>query len=279
MNIIIGGTGLIGSYLVKELDYAFTYKTNPQPHGFYLDITDDIDFSFFKPDIVIHTAALTNVDLCETDQSLAYQINVKGTENVISACKKSNSKIIFISTSNVFPGTKSPYYEYDKTEPINYYGKTKLIGEQLIQDSGLEYLILRTDQPYGWKESWQRDNTVLRMISKLYSTGRLEELMDWYNNYTYLPDFASAVKKLIDMKLTGIFHVCGNGFTYRYDFARMVADTFKLNKDKIFPIHSSKLNLAAKRPSVCMNNNKLFKSIGFKMSGFEGLKAMKETRI
>lgn len=278
MNLIIGGTGLIGSYLVKKLGYNYTYKTNPQPHGFYLDITNDIDFSFFKPEIVIHTAALTNVDQCQTDQSLAYEINVKGTENIISACKKYNSKIIFISTSNVFPGNKSPYYEDDKPEAINYYGQTKLIGEQLIQDSGLEYLILRTDQPYGWKEPWQRDNTVLRMISKLTSTGHLEEITDWYNNYTYLPDFANAVKKLIDMKLTGIFHVCGKDFTYRYDFARMAADIFKLNKDKIKPIHSSKLNLPAQRPNVCMNNDKLFKMTGFKMSGFEGLKMMREAK-
>ena len=107
-----------------------------------------------NPDIVIHTAALTNVDLCETNNVLANLINVQGTKNIVDGCMKIQSKIIFISTSYVFDGNSDQYFEEDLPNPTSYYGITKYESEKIIQNSNLDFLILRTDQPYCWIEKW-----------------------------------------------------------------------------------------------------------------------------
>ena len=135
-TLIIGGSGVIGSkftkqFLSEEFELLSTYFDNKLkfPNECMLDIRDrnsvEKIFKKIDPDIVIHTSAITNIDLCETDHKLADSINVQGTKNIINYSKKFSSKLIYISTSFVFDGTKTKYFENDLTNPTTYYGKTK----------------------------------------------------------------------------------------------------------------------------------------------------------
>jgi len=284
--LVMGGSGVIGFKLVEyfnnlQEDVEFTYLTNKPKFskGHCIDITNKKTtvelITKINPDIVIHAIALTNVDLCETNNELADSINIHGTENIIEGCKITDSRIIYISTSFVFDGKKQQYFENDETAPSTYYGITKNIGEQLVIKSKLSYLILRTDQPYCWIENWQHTNSVLRVMDVLQLNKTLKEIKDWYNTPTYVPDFVSVVEKLINKNITGIFHVVGSDFINRYDMSIKVAEIFGLNKNKIEPITSKTLNLAAKRVNVNLNNEKVFRETGIKMRNFtNGLMGM-----
>jgi len=284
--LVTGGSGVIGTKLVQyfrnwghDVDFIYFKNETSMPNGHYLDITEKNSavklISKINPDIVIHSMALTNVDLCETQKDLAEKINVDGTNEVIQGCKISKSKLVYISTSFVFNGKKENYSENDSTGTSTYYGFTKLAGENLVENSNLSYLILRTDQPYCWIEKWQHTNSVLRVLDTLKSENTLKEIIDWYNTPTYVPDFVNATKKLIDQNLTGRFHVVGSDFVNRYEWALMVAEIFGLNKNKIKPINSEELGLPVKRSNVNLNNQKLFEKTGIKMLGIrEGLEQM-----
>jgi dTDP-4-dehydrorhamnose reductase len=278
--LVIGGSGFIGWELVKFFslknhDVSYTYlKNNPKfEHGFKQDITNKKTlkelFNKIQPELVIYTTALTNVDLCEIDNSLAYSIHVQGTQNVVEACQDTRSKLIYISTSFVFNGSKHPFFEYDVISPTTYYGITKAEGEKIVKDSGLLYLILRTDQPYGWKEEWNHYNLVMRVVENLRSGKEHKEIVDWYNTPTYVPDFVSSVEKLIKLKETGIFHLVGSDYVSRYDWALTVAEIFNLNKSLIIPISSKDLNLSVKRDNVQLSNEKLFQKTGIRMNGIK----------
>lgn len=287
--LIVGGTGVIGSRLVryfkeKNLDVKFTYLKNHLPidGGYYLDITEKTPTVKFiadmKPNIIIHTTAITNVDLCEINRDLADLVNVNGIRNVIEGATISRSKIIYISTSAVFDGRKKEYEENEYVSPLSHYGITKAKGEEYVKTSGLPYLILRTDQPYCWTEKWQHTNSVLRVLETLGSQKTLNEVVDWYNTPTYVPDFVRVVFELYD-KADGIFHIVGSDFINRYEWALETARIFGLDQELIKPINSDELNLPAKRSNVKLANHKLLQKFGISMSGIEeGLRDMASAR-
>jgi dTDP-4-dehydrorhamnose reductase len=262
-------------YLKNTNDVYYTFFKNriSEPNGYQLDIANKEDtinlISKIKPDVIIHTSALTNVDKCETEKQLASSINVEGTKNIVEGAKKIKSKIVFVSTSAVFSGNKKENFEDDITDPISNYGITKVVGEEIVQNSDLPYLILRTDQPYCWPEKWQHTNSVLRVIETLKSGTTLKEITDWFNTPTYVPNFVRATTKLIQINQTGIFHLTGPDFINRYDLAMLTADTFCLKKEMILPINSKELGLVAKRSNVKLNNEKIGKKTGILFFGIK----------
>ena len=145
---IIGGSGMIGSKMFQFFskighEVIVTYNKHKVlnfAESYQLDITNfDETTNFLKknnPEIIIHSSAITNIDLCETNKELAYLVNVKGTENIIEGCKKVKGKLVFLSTSYVFDGKKDQYFEDDKPTSSTYYGFTKLKGENLVTNSG-----------------------------------------------------------------------------------------------------------------------------------------------
>lgn len=288
--LVIGGSGVIGSKIVKHFtdknnDVEFTFHANKilSTKSHHLDIRKKDQTTEFiqkiNPDIVIHTSALTNVDLCETNNLLAHSINVDGTANIIEGCKITKSKMVYISTSFVFDDRKGKYSEDDTAYPSTYYGITKFEGEELTRKSGLSYLILRTDQPYCWIEEGQHTNSVLRVIQTLQSGKILKEIVDWYNTPTYVPDFVGATERLLLDNLSGIFHLVGSDYVSRYDWSLKVADFFDLNRNMIKPITADTLNLPAKRVNVHLSNEKLFEKTGLRMMGIEeGLKEMSKLK-
>jgi len=288
--LVLGGTGVIGSKLVEYMteignDVEYTYLTNKMflQKGHKLEITQKSSttdlITRINPDVVIHTVALANVDLCETNNTLADSINIDGTKNVIEGCKITKSKLVYVSTCFVFDGKKAQYFEEDTTSPATYYGYTKLKGEKLVANSSLQYLILRTDQPYCWTEKWQHTISPLRVLHTLQSGKILREVIDWYNTPTYVPDFVEAAHKLLEYDLTGIFHIVGSDFVNRYDFSLKLAEVFGLNREMIKPIKSDVLKLPAKRVNVNLSNKKLEQKTGVKLKGFtEGIIEMYKTR-
>ncbi len=286
--LVIGGSGTVGSHLVKKFrddneNFEFTVNKNKIAgrNQTVLDITKEQDtFELIQksnPDIVINAAALTNHDICEDNHELADSINVDGTINIIEGCKNTKSKICQISTSFVFDGEKEEYVEDDLTSPANYYGLTKMKAEKIIQESGLKYLILRTDCLYGWTKQYQRENPVMRVINALKSRKIFKEITDWHNTPTYIPDFISASNILIKNDDKGIYHITGSDYTDRFSLAIKTAEIFNLNKELLIPINSNLLNLSAKRSNVNLKNTKIMKQTGIHMKGItEGLIQMQK---
>jgi len=282
--LVIGGSGVIGWNLLeffkgKNLEVKFTFKTNQTINndGYFLDITNKKEtietITKINPNIVIHSAALTNVDLCESDKNLANQINVIGTDNIVKACQKIKSKIVYISTSFVFSESDKLHTEKDiPFKPKTNYGATKLKGEELVLESELKSLILRVDQPYFWKQPYQHTNSVLRVIDTLSKKQELREITNWYNMPTYIPDFVTATYELIKNHHTGIFHLTGPDFISRFNWALKTAEIFGLDSKLLIPINSSQLNLNVQRENINLDNKKILKETGIKMRGIkEGL--------
>lgn len=290
---ITGGSGVIGSKLVKSLsrdgnEVYCTFLTHPySPEGctsYELDITErefTVDLiTRIRPEITIHTSALTNVDLCETNRELADRINIQGTKNVVDACRNANSKIIYISTSNVFDGKKKVFLENDEPNPINHYGFTKLAGEKIVVSSHLPFLILRTDQPYSWVEKWQKKSFVMWVLAKLEAGKIIEVFADWYNNPTFLDNFVEVTNELIKREKEGIYHVVGSDYISRYEWALKIAEIFDKNQNLIRPTKSGQSKLPAKRANANLSNSEAQKETGMMLFGVEkGLKLMlKQTK-
>ena len=281
--LILGASGPIGYYLLRELKtngypVASTYFTNKifEEIEYKLDITDlESTKNLIKntnPDIVIDTVALSGVDLAETNRDLAHKITVQGTQNVIDACKLIKCKIVYVSTTAIYGNGEMIYSEEDIPCPVNHYGVTKHAAEDLIMHSGLDYMILRTDHPYGWVKKGQKMNSVIRALETLRAGNVLKEIIDWHSVPAYLPDFATATRKLIENKELGIFNVTGPDYINRYEWSSKVADIFDLPKNLIVPIKSEDLKLPAKRGNANVNNKKLTERTGFVMKGItEGL--------
>ncbi|GAI18632.1 unnamed protein product, partial [marine sediment metagenome] len=161
--LITGASGLLGANVAltaskkKDLEVYATYKSHPvrinKCRTFYLDITHkkEVEQSMLKinPDFVIHTAALANVDQCQQYKREAWVINVSGTENLVEAVEKINSRLVYISTDSVFDGRRGWYTEKDRPNPLNYYAKTKLAGEKIVEGRNGNHTIIRTNI-YGW---------------------------------------------------------------------------------------------------------------------------------
>jgi len=287
MKILILGSGLIGSELTIELskkhDVVYTFNKNriilENLKGIKLDVTHrEAVLKLMKnvePDLVVHTAAVKSVDQCEIDKEMAYKVHVEGTKNVLGACLETSSKIVYMSTAFVFDGKKDIYYETDLTNPINYYGKTKLEAENLIIESGAHFLIVRTDQLYGWCKEGQKENEVVKAWENLKVGKPFETIIDWYNTPTLVYNAVETIKSLIHGNKEGIYHVVGSDYVSRYEWILKVADIFGFDKNLVKYKKSTDMNLQARRPNARLSNEKVEKETGIKLLGIEeGLKFM-----
>jgi len=284
--IVTGASGLLGSKIVElaSEDYEVTplYNTKQLHHNsLKLDITDQKRvlnlFNELKPKIVIHTASETNVDKCETEKEHAWKINVEGTRNIALACSKANAKIVYISTDYVFDGEKGLYIEEDKPNPINYYGVTKLEGENQVVQHCKNYAILRTSILYGW-HPWKQ-NFVTWIINALKQNKELTVVEDHYNTPTLADNLAEIALETVQKDLRGLYHASGSQRINRYEFAKQTAKTFDLDSSLIKPIKMSQLTAwVAKRPKdSSLNTEKIRKKLKTKpLNITEGLNRMKK---
>jgi len=256
--LITGASGLYGSKLAqKALAKGLeVYSTDIQRLSAYgnfvkLNITDKIHveevFKSLKPNVVVHAATLTDVDKCETNKELAWKINVEGTKNVVEAAKATDSFIIYISTDYVFSGEKGNYKETDVSNPINYYGLTKLKAEEIVQTQK-EYFIARPSVIYGSTPAAGKINFALWLIETLRKGEHAKIITDQWNSPTLNTSLAEMTLEVVERKLTGIYHLCGASKVSRFEFAEEIADVFGLDKNLLDKVTSSEFAWPAKRP-------------------------------
>jgi dTDP-4-dehydrorhamnose reductase len=204
------------------------------------------------PDMIIHCAALTNVDFCETNPEINYRVNALGTENVALAAQKVKASLVYISTDYVFDGEKgSPYIEYDLPRPLNHYGLAKLAGERIVQSLLDRYFIVRT----SWlcnKEGKNFVNTILRLAKE---KDEFRVVNDQIGTPTYAPDLAQCISKLIETDYYGIYHASNEGFCSWYDFAREILELAGFKKVRVIPITSEEYGGPTKRPKYSVLDN------------------------
>ncbi len=201
----------------------------------------------FCPDYVINTAAFTNVDLCESEKETAWKTNVKAVEYLAEACRAIDARLIHISTDYIFDGKNGPYSENDKSNPLSYYGRTKLASENALKISGINYTILRTNVLYGAAEKGKSD-FVYWVINSLREGKEIRIVTDQFNNPTFVDDLVSGINKVIEFNKDGVFNIGGREFLTRFKFTKMIADYFNLNRNLIKPILTEELNQPAPRP-------------------------------
>ncbi len=283
--LITGCTGLLGSKLVEKApEGAKVYGValeNPRGKTRYefnkLDISDRDEttklIAKLGPDTVIHTAALTGVDYCEEHPEEARSVNALGTENVALGCKKTGARLVYVSTDYVFDGKKGMYAETDTPNPINVYGKTKLEGEALLKEAGIDWCIARTSVLYGWHENY---NFAKWVVGELREGKSINVVNGQYCSPTFADNLAEALLLLSEKGATGIFHTAGSKRVSRYEFAVKTAEIFGLDSNLINPVTSDKLRQKAKRPKdSSLDINKAKKSGLYMMDIYEGLNEMK----
>jgi dTDP-4-dehydrorhamnose reductase len=263
--LITGATGLLGKDLVNSL------KRNYRPLGVSsaeFDIRNhDKVLEFFrqmKPDIVLHAAAMVDVDRCETEREEATAVNVDGTENIALACKDIGARMIYYSTDYVFDGTKNDLYtETDKTNPINHYGQTKLEGEKRILDIVKDGTVIRI----SWLFGTCRENFVTRTLKsgleyvRNVNAGKPAEpvkvVSDQKSTPTWTVDIADQTAKIIEKNITGIVHAASDGVASRYDLAENIFEDISFDVELV-PEKSESYNFTAPRPKYTpLANNRL----------------------
>lgn len=280
--LITGVSGMLGKSLIYEnnrrnYNIYGIYNRNKllisNVHTYKIDITNkDEIFDFIKnlkPDYIIHTAAFTDVDLCEKEKDLSYKINVIGTKNIIESCQKLNSKFVYISTDYVFDGEKGLYDENDKPNPLNYYGYTKLLGEKIVLDYK-NSIVIRTTF-YGLNPKGNKGG-IENLIIKIKNGNKIYASYNTFNSIISINKISELIYEIVEKNFTGIIHIGIDGKISRYDFLLKLSKFFDLDPNLILKIdHDSYYqNKPAKRPKdVSLNINKLKSLLNLKTLNIE----------
>lgn len=270
--LLTGATGLLGKQLVKSCPKGFelfsTSKQGSKSSAIkLLDITklDSVlsAINKIKPDLIIHTASLGNVDYCQSHQKEAWLANVLGTQNLLHAAKSKNAKFIFFSTNAVFDGNSPPYTENSPVHPLNYYGKTKVEAEKLVSGYIHHSIIFRLTTMYGWPGPHERANPATWIIAKLKQNRSFPVVTDVYNNHLWVGQAADCVWRAVAASPFGkLFHIAGRECVSRYEFACRVAEAFNLNQKLLIPVTSSYFrNLSPRAKNTCFATTKMEKQL------------------
>src|SRR5258705_4062423 len=262
--LITGSNGLLGQKLVYALrqrkdvtliassrgDNRLKEKTDYiyEP----LDITDKTQvqniIAKHQLGCIINTAAMTNVDACETKREECHLINVTAVENILSSIQKPQTQFIHLSTDFVFDGNNGPYSENDKPNPLSYYAQSKYDSEKVVMQAEIPLTIIRTIIIYGVSENMSRLNLILWALKSLRNGEKIRVVTDQYRAPTLAEDLADACISAAMKNKTGIYHVSGKETMSIIAIATAVADYFDLDKSLIEPVTSASLNQPARRP-------------------------------
>jgi dTDP-4-dehydrorhamnose reductase len=266
--LIIGAEGMLGHDLVEVMSKNHEVSTTTIDTMDITDINKTIETVKKKnPDVVIHAAAFTDVDGSESQADLAYKVNSLGTRNVAVACKETDSALVYICTDYVFDGTKgSPYYEYDQTNPLSVYGKTKLQGEAYIRDLLNKFYIVRTSWLYGY----HGPNFVTTMLKLAQTHDQISVVGDQIGSPTYTVDLSKAIAKLIEKPVYGIYHITNSQHCTWYEYAQLIFDIAG-KKVNLKSVTTEEFGSAAKRPKYSVLEN-----YNWKMEGFPKIRSFKE---
>ncbi|WP_334058980.1 SDR family oxidoreductase [Polaribacter sp. P097] len=293
--VITGSNGLLGqsllNLLLKENDkydvYGFSRGVNRSGRNDFQYISIDItnksqlteELLKIKPDYIINTAAMTQVDACENDKAKCDILNVEVVEWLAAICQELSAHLIHISTDFIFDGKKGWYKETDEPNPLSYYGLSKLKSEQVLEKSNINYTILRTILVYGKVFDMSRSNIVLWVKESLENKREITIVDDQYRTPTYVEDLALACKISMDKNATGIFNISSSELLSIFDIAKQVAAVFNLDDSYIKSISTATLNQTANRPiKTGFDLSKTNKELNFYPKTFkDDLQRFKET--
>jgi len=253
--LVTGAKGQLGTEVYNQFRHTYELILHDIET---LDISDfhavNAAIGAIRPDIVINTAAYTNVDRAEDEPELAFKANSAGPHNLAIACKNNKAKLIHISTDDVFEGANEvPYQETDHTIPISIYGKSRLLGEKLIQHHEGKYIILRTSWLYGGEH-----NFVKTMLNLAEHKKEISVVADQFGTPTYTKDLVWVIEALMHSEDYGLYHASNNGFCSWYDFACEIFAITEKNV-KLRAIKSAEYPTKVVRPKYVVMDNKLLK--------------------
>jgi dTDP-4-dehydrorhamnose reductase len=289
--LVTGANGLLGQKLVELIstknDYliatAKSKLVNDLPCGEYhsLDITNRSEVENVvrtsKPDVIINTAAMTQVDQCETEQDKCWLNNVTAVENLVHACEQTKTRLVQVSTDFIFDGTNGPLDETAKPNPISFYGKSKLAAEVAVQKSNTDWTILRTVLVYGVTNDMSRSNIVLWVKKSLEEGKTINVVNDQWRTPTLAEDLAMGCYLAATKKVKGIYNISGDEMMTPYDIAIKTADFFGLDKSLIKQTDSTQFKQpAARPPKTGFIIDKAKRELGYQPHSFvEGLEVLK----
>lgn len=200
----------------------------------------------FRPDLVVHAAAYTDVDGCEKDPELAFRVNAFGTQNVALAARRAGASLLYVSTNEVFAGSRRDLYrEWDLIGPVGVYARSKAAGEQIVRDTMAgRFYIVRV----AWLFGPGGVNFVTKILAAAHKQGSLRVSADELGNPTYAPDVAAALIRLVSTDHYGIYHLTNTGFCSRYDLAREIMRLAGQPDLPITPILSAEWQRASTPP-------------------------------
>lgn len=261
--LVTGANGLLGWKLIERLQEdptIFPIATARRPLAYplkrgefqWMDLTDkksvDDVITMTRPDVVINTAAMTQVDHCETQRDECWKQNVGGVENLVAALEKTGTHLVHVSTDFIFDGTHGPLTEEEKPNPVNYYGESKLAGEKVVQQSKLNWSILRTVLVFGVTPDMSRSNIVLWVKKNLEEGKKIQVVNDQWRTPTLAEDLAQGCYLAATKKAKGVFNISGDEMMSPFDMAMTTAEFFKLDKTLIQATDSNQFKQPARRP-------------------------------
>ena len=283
--LITGSNGLVGQHMVEILRHQNSeiiatslgpdkIKDNSGYIFELVDITNKLEVDYFtdryRPDVIIHTAAMSQADECEEKRSECWKVNVEGTDNIVQAAKRTDAWLVHLSTDFVFNGTRGRYSEQDETSPVMFYGTSKLESEKRVISGCKKHTIVRTSMVYGLNEKMNRPNILTWVMNALGEGREIRVVDDQFRTPTFAPDLANALFMLAEKEKKGTFHVSGDVFLSVYDFAIKIAKAFNLDENLIQPVTTSMLSEKARRPlKTGLNLSKIRKEINYTPSTLE----------
>ncbi|MFT7249513.1 MAG: dTDP-4-dehydrorhamnose reductase [Psychromonas sp.] len=284
--LITGSNGLLGqklvSLLLKENNAELVATARgenrlPLKEGYTFDTMDITDLENvnevvdrYKPDILIHTAAMTNVDQCETEKELCWAQNVTAVEYLVKACERNKTFLLHLSTDFIFDGSAGPYDENDEANPVSFYGWSKLASEHLVKGAKTKWAIARTVLVYGIAHDMSRSNIILWVKKSLEEGKKINVVSDQWRSPTLAEDLAKGCTLIAEQEAEGIFNISGKDVLNPYQMAHLTADYFGLDKSLINEATSATFSQPAKRPpKTGFIIDKAVNDLGYKPASFE----------
>jgi len=295
--LVTGANGLLGQYLVRSLldegiavigtgkgpdrlrfsqepGYCYYSADLGKPGSLYQVLEME------KPESVIHAGAMTQVDHCELNREDCFKVNALGTSYALQAAEEYSRRFVYISTDFVFDGARGCYTEEDPTGPVNWYGSTKVQGEQFVSEGKISCAIVRTCLVYGNSLAGTRNNIITWTKDKLEKNESIQVVDDQVRTPTYVEDLAKGILLVLKSKAEGIFHVSGKDILTPYQMAVETARYFGLREQLIGRVNEKTFTQAARRPlKTGFVIDKARKMLGFEPMSFQyGLKKMFDNR-
>ena len=272
--LVTGAKGMLGTDLCQE------WKT--QGYEIYATDIQEMDvrepmqvqnaFGDLKPELVLHLAALTDVDGCECEPEEAYRTNTIGTQNMALACQKYTVPLVYISTISVFDGNKcEPYTEFDTPNPQSWYSRAKHEGEKVIERLLQRYYIVRAGWMFGGGKEDKKFVTKIIRLARQHD--RLNIVDDKFGSPTYTIDLARGIEKLIHTHTYGTYHMVNTGgYCSRFEFAQAIIELANISSCRLLPVNSATFPLPAVRPRMEAARN-----FQFYLRGWDWMPTWKES--